>query len=429
MVMMKEKIKSQLLRGTAALLLALLAGAAGAQQMQLLDRVVAIVEDDIILQSELDDRMNQIRANMERAEERAPAPEKMRRDVLDLLIVESLQMQMAERAGVRISDDQLNAAMTRIAQQNGLTLEQFQQYLDQSPTPFRQAREQIRREMILQQVQQGNVNQRITVTDQEMRSYLQSDEGRSRTAPEFRLGHILVEVSMEANEAEVAAGKRKADAIAAAIRSGRDYQDVAKSNGLKGTDLDWRRQADIPGIFAKTVVELEDREVAAPIRSDSGFHVIQVLDTRGRRKFVSESKARHILLKPSAIRSEGQTEALARALRQRVKNGESFHELAKEYSEDIGSAQEGGDLGWVTPGQMVPEFEEVVSQTAENDISQPFKSRYGWHVVMVEDRRKTDITERLHKNLARNSIHQRKFGEELDIWLRKIRDEAYVDIK
>lgn len=425
---MSKTISNSFLLGV-ALLLTLSAGIGNAQQMRLLDRIVAIVEDDVILQSELNERMAQIRANMERAEERPPPAEQMRRDVLDLLIVESLQLQMAERAGVRISDDQLNAAMARIAQQNGLTLEQFQGYLDQGPTSYQQAREQIRREMILQQVQQGNISQRIQVTDQEMRSYLASDEGRARTAPEFRLGHILVEVSSEASADEVAEARRRAADLANAIRNGRDYQEVARSAGLKGTDLDWRRQAEIPEIFADTVTKLEDREVADPIRSASGWHVIQVLDTRGRRKFVTEAKARHILLKPSAIRSEQQTEALARALRQRVKNGESFHELAKEYSEDIGSAQEGGELGWVTPGQMVPEFEEVVKATAENDISQPFKSRYGWHIVMVEDRRKTDITERLHRNLARNTIHQRKFGEELDIWLRKIRDEAYVDIK
>lgn len=395
----------------------------------LLDRVVAIVEDDIVLHSELQARVAQVRENMERAGETLPPSGELHRDILDLLIVESIQLQMAERAGLRISDDQLNQAMARIAAQNNMTLPEFQNALAATGTNYQTAREQVKREMVLQQVQQGNVSQRIQITSQEVRNWLGSEEGKLRTAPEYHLSQALIEVPSNANDAQQDAAMAQARTLAQKVKQGAELVATAREMGFGASDLGWRSQLDLPSLFADIVPDMSDGEVSAPFTSASGIHVIHLLETTGRRRFVTQTEASHILLKPSAIRDEEQTQALAQELRSRAANGETFAKLAKEYSEDIGSAQEGGDLGWTTPGQLVPEFQEAMNNTDEGAISDPFKSRYGYHIVKVRDRREKDITDDLHERLARNAIHQRKFKEELDIWLRKIRDEAYIDIK
>lgn len=396
-------------------------------ETEILDRVAAIVEDNIILESELENRLAQIRANLRQSGQEVPE-DRLRREVLDHMILESIQLQMAERVGLRINDEQLNDAMTRVAAQNGMSLPEFQQALNASGTSYAAAREQIRREMLLQQVQRGNVNQRIQITDQEIENFLESEEGRVRTAPEYRFAHVLIPVPGDADAATRRAAESRANAIAEKLRTGADYRSL-DGEGIKANDLGWRKQGDVPSLFADLAKKMHDGEVADPVQSASGYHVVKLLESRGHQEVISQTKARHILLKPSAIRSEEQTEQLAARLRQRALDGTSFRELARTYSEDIGSAQEGGDLGWTSPGQLVPAFQQAMDDTPVGGISQPFKSRYGWHIVKVEDRRQQDVTEELRQRMARNIIHDRKFEEELDIWLRKIRDEAYVDIK
>lgn len=396
--------------------------------VKILDEIVAIVDDNIILRSELEDRLEQVRANIAQSGQDIPE-ERIRREVMDMMILENIQMQMAERVGLRINDEQLNAAMARIAAQNNMTLDQFRQALNASGTSYAAAREQIRREMVLQQVQRGNVNQRIQITDQEIANYLESDEGRNRTAPEYHFAHILVSIPGDASAAQRERAEAQAQKIYQALQQGRDIDPLLKADNVRASDLGWRKQPDLPSLFASQASLVQDGEVLEPLESASGFHVVRLLESRGHNEVIAQTRARHILLKPSAIRSEEETKKLAAKLRERAQQGESFHELAKSFSEDIGSAQEGGDLGWTTPGQLVPEFQEAMEDTKIGNISEPFKSRYGWHIVKVEDRRMQDVTLDLRRNMARNILHERKFEEELDIWLRKIRDEAYVDIK
>ncbi|MBB3048131.1 peptidyl-prolyl cis-trans isomerase SurA [Litorivivens lipolytica] len=398
--------------------------------VQVLDEIVAIVDDNIILRSELDARLQQVRANIAQSGQDIPE-ERIRREVMDMMILENIQMQMAERVGLRISDEQLSAAMARIAAQNNMSLEQFREALNSSGTSYAAAREQIRREMVLQQVQRGNVNQRIQITDQEIANYLESEEGRNRTAPEYHFAHILVALPSDASSAQKAQARQQADKIYSALQGGKQkaIDALLKADNVRATDLGWRKQPDLPSLFADQASLVQDGEVLPPMESASGFHVVRLLESRGHNEVIAQTRARHILLKASAIRSEEETRELAASLRKRAQQGESFHELAKSFSEDIGSAQEGGDLGWTNPGQLVPEFQDAMEATAIGKISEPFKSRYGWHIVKVEDRRMQDVTMDLRRNMARNILHERKFGEELDIWLRKIRDEAYVDIK
>ncbi|WP_052763430.1 peptidylprolyl isomerase [Spongiibacter sp. IMCC21906] len=394
--------------------------------VQWLDRIAAIVDDDVILISELDNRLQTVKNNIQRAGQTAPPDDQLRKEILDMLILESIQLQMANRVGLRIDDEELNQAVTRIAAQNNMSLEQFRQALISNGSSYLELREQVRREMIIQRVQAGNVNQRIQVTEQEVDNYLKSEEGQARTSPDYRLAHVLIPVPSDASEAQRKQAKAKAEAVAKALRNGASYENV---NGVQGSDLGWRKQQDLPSLFADVTSSLQDGDVSEPLQSASGYHVVQLLASRGVAELVDQTKVRHILLKTSAIRDEEQSRQLAADLRQRVKQGESFAELAKKFSEDIGSAQEGGSLGWTTPGQLVPEFEKAMDNTAVGDISPPVKSNFGWHIIKVEERRREDVTNEIRERLARRALHDRKFDQELEAWLRKIRSEAFVDEK
>jgi peptidyl-prolyl cis-trans isomerase SurA len=404
---------------------------AATETLQPLDQVVAIVDEDVILASELRSALLRAQANVQRSGREIPA-EQLQRQVFDQLVLESLQLQLAERAGVRIADAELNEAIGRIAEQNGMTLEQFSQALGRDGLSYNAAREQLRKEMVLQRVQQGFVSQRVQITDQEIEGFLRSPEGQALAAPQYHLRHVLVPLSEESDAAAAADARTRAEQVATRLRGGEALAGVLESKGpepLQGGDLGWRRPDDLPSLFADLVPGLNPGQVADPVRSPSGFHVLQLVETRGTGEVIQQTKARHILLKASAIRSEEQTQALAAELRQRALGGADFGDLARRYSEDIGSAMEGGDLGWTSPGQLVGEFQTAMDNTAKAAISEPFRSQYGWHILQVEERRQQDVTDTIRRNMARNYLHQRKFQDELDAWLHKIRDEAYVDIK
>ncbi|MET0377647.1 MAG: peptidylprolyl isomerase [Spongiibacteraceae bacterium] len=396
---------------------------------QTLDRVVAIVDDDVILYSELQGAVLRASANLRRSGRELPPDDQLRRQVFDQLVLESLQLQMADRAGARINDTELNEAMERIARQNGATLEQFSQSLNSEGVTYAQARERIRREMLLQRVQQGNVNQRVQITDQEIENFLDSAQGQSLTSPQFHLKHALVSLPADTDSAARADAKQKAGELLKRLNNGESFERlIAGRADVQGGDLGWRRSEDLPSLLAPAVANLREGQ-AAGLESASGFHVIQLVELRGKGEVIQQTKARHILLKASAIRTEEQTEQLANELRNRIQAGAAFTELARQYSEDIGSAMEGGELGWTSPGQLVDAFQTAMDSTPKGAIGAPFRSRYGWHVLQVEDRRQQDVTDEMRRTMARNYLHQRKFQEELDGWLRKIRDEAYVDIK
>ncbi|CAH0991478.1 Chaperone SurA [Sinobacterium norvegicum] len=398
-------------------------------EVQMLDRVVVVVDDGVIMQSELDERLEQIHYNIKSQGRPTPPEDQLRKDVLDTMIVENLQLQMGQRGGVRISDQQLNEAMSRVAGQNGLSLEQFQKALEADGLSYQATREQIRREMILQQVQAGNINNKIQITDKEIENFLNSKEGSALTAVQYHLAHIFYGL----DGGSEAAGMAKLKQAQAAISKGGSIDGWLKVNGannVRGGDLGWRRTEDIPSVFSDVTPTLSVGQVSDPFATDSGIHIVQLIEKRGgSTKMIEQTKARHILLKTSAIRTDEQAQQQLSEIRQRIISGEDFAVLAKQYSEDIGSGSEGGDLGWSRKGQFVPAFEKTMEAAQPGDISQPFKSQFGWHILQVEDREMKDISNERQKNAARNYLHQGKFQEELDAWLLKIRDEAYVDIK
>ncbi|MCB1688954.1 MAG: peptidylprolyl isomerase [Halioglobus sp.] len=400
---------------------------------EIVDQVVAIVDDDVIMASELRERVSAVTANLEARNMKLPPEDQLIRDTLDRLILESIQIQMGTRAGVRISDEQLNEAVNRIAAQNRMSLEQFRKVLETQGQSYDAVREQVRREMIIQRVQAGNVNQRIQITEQEVGNFMTTQEGQALTQPEFHLLHAVMPIAPDASDRTIAAATAQVDDVMKRIRAGGQFQQVVESSTqpykFSGGDLGWRKLDDLPSLFTEIVPKLSPGQTADPVRSEAGFHIIFLEGVRGLDQVVTQTKARHILVKPSEIMTDDQARDLIAQLRARALAGEDFADLAREYSEDIGSAQEGGELGWTTPGQMVPEFEAAMSETAVDQISQPVRSQFGWHIIKVEGRREEDMTNQASRARAMDYVHNRKYQEELDAWLRQIRDEAFVDIK
>ena len=424
-------IKTLLL--TASLATAMLVAPATRAATEVIDQVVAIVNDDIIMASELRERITAVSESVRARGMQMPPEEALIRETLDRLILESIQLQKGVRVGVRISDAQLNGAMERIAAQNRLSLDQFRVALEQQGQSYGAMREQVRREMIIQRVQGGNVNQRIQITEKEVDNFLATGEGQKLTQAEYHIVHALLAVSPDASSADVAAAQAYVDKLVKRIRAGESFENVIGGSRGKytfsGGDLGWRKLDDLPSLFSQVAPGLAVGETADPIRSDSGFHVIYMAEKRGGEQMVSQTEVRHILVKPSEIMTEDQARQLTAELKARAQNGEDFGDLARDYSEDIGSAQEGGELGWTSAGQMVPEFEKAMNNTAVGQISDPVRSKFGWHILEVEGRRSQDMTDEATRAKAMDYLHNRKYQEELDAWLRQIRDEAFVDIK
>ena len=417
------------------LLGAVFLGSAVQAEVQPLNRVVAIVDNDVIMQSQLDARAREVQQTIAKRGAQLPPTDVLNQQVLERLIVENLQLQIGERSGIRITDEELNQAMASIAQRNNLTLEQFSAALSRDGLSFNDAREQIRREMIISRVRQRRVAERIQVTDQEVKNFLASDMGKMQLSEEFHLANILIPLPEGASPEVIQAGARKVSEVYDQLRSGADFAQMAISssaseNALEGGEIGWRKAGQLPPPLDGLISALAPGEITEPIRTPSGFMIIKLLEKRGGSSVVSdEVHVRHILIKPSEIRSEAETRRLAERLYERIVSGEDFATLAKSFSEDPGSALNGGDLNWIDPSTMVPEFREVMAKTSSGELSKPFKSQYGWHVLEVLGRRATDNSDKFREQQAMNALRNRKYDEELQAWLRQIRDEAYVEIK
>jgi peptidyl-prolyl cis-trans isomerase SurA len=400
-------------------------------QVEMLDQVVAIVDDDIILASELQERVQGVRSTMESRGVEMPSDDVLIRETLDRLILDSIQLQLANRYGVRIPDQQLDEAMSRLARQNGLALEQFRIALEQSGQSYAAAREGLRDDLAIQRVQQGNVMRNINISEQEIDNFLTTEEGEAMTQPEYQVVQALLSVSRGEDASEIAAKEAYINKVLSNIQSGQPFEQAVSGTepyAFAGGDLGWRKLGDIPSMFADVVPTLAVGEVTK-VRSSSGLHLIYLADSVGGEQLVRQTDVRHILVKPTEVLNEQAAEDLVVKLRARIAAGEQFGELARQYSDDIGSAAEGGELGWTNPGQMVPEFEATMAGTAEGSISQPFRSEFGWHILEVKARRDKDFSGELRRNQVAGYIREQKYQEELDAWLRKIREEAFVDIK
>ena len=404
-------------------------------QVTMLDRVVAIVDDDIVLNSELQQRMMTINEQIAQSGTQPPPQEIILQQVLERLISERLQLNMGYNAGIRITDEELNAAITRVAQSNGLTITQYITEIQSRGGTIAVVREEIRNEMVIRRVQQGKVMRRIRISEQELDNFLTSEEGRFLISPDVNIGQILLSVPTGSSKNDTDGILARAQKLQTDTANGTDFRQLAIANSadqsaLQGGDLGWRKMAQLPGVFIDAVEQLELGQVSDPIRSDAGYHLLKLYERRGGGKqLIEQHFARHILLKPNQIRDEQATIAELNGLREQVLAGEEFAKLSKQLSEDPGSALKGGELGWSTPGMFVPEFEETMNSIALNEISAPFASQFGWHILQVTERRDQDFSSEILRNRAQNMLRERKYEEELQVWLQEIRDEAFIEIK
>jgi peptidyl-prolyl cis-trans isomerase SurA len=404
-------------------------------QVTMLDRVVAIVDDDIVLDSELQQRMMTINEQIAQSGTQPPPQEIILQQVLERLISERLQLNMGYNAGIRITDEELNAAITRVAQSNGLTITQYIAEIQSRGGTIAVVREEIRNEMVIRRVQQGKVMRRIRISEQELDNFLTSEEGRFLISPDVNIGQILLSVPTGSSKNDTDGILARAQKLQTDTANGTDFRQLAIANSadqsaLQGGDLGWRKMAQLPGVFIDAVEQLELGQVSDPIRSDAGYHLLKLYERRGGGKqLIEQHFARHILLKPNQIRDEQATIAELNGLREQVLAGEEFAKLSKQLSEDPGSALKGGELGWSTPGMFVPEFEETMNSIALNEISAPFASQFGWHILQVTERRNQDFSSEILRNRAQNVLRERKYEEELQVWLQEIRDEAFIEIK
>ncbi|MBU2156076.1 MAG: peptidylprolyl isomerase [Gammaproteobacteria bacterium] len=417
------------------LLGALFLGTAANAEVHPLNRVVAIVDNDVVMQSQLDSRLREVQQTITQRGAALPPEHVLSQQVLERLIIENIQLQIGERSGIRITDEELNQAIGTIAQRNGMSIEQFRAALAKDGLSYTDARDQVRREMIISRVRQRRVAERIQVTDQEVQNFLASDMGKMQLSEEFRLANILIPVPEGASPEDIQAADRQARDLYQQLQQGADFAQLAiarsaSETALEGGEMGWRKAGQLPPPFDKMLSALSVGQVTEPMRTPGGFIMLKLLEKRGGDSQVrDEVNVRHILIKPSEIRSEAETKRLVERLYQRILAGEDFAELAKNFSEDPGSALNGGTLSWIDPNVLVPEFREVMNSTPAGELSKPFKSPYGWHVLEVMGRRATDSSVQFREQQAMTVLRNRKYDEELQAWLRQIRDEAYVESK
>ena len=417
-----------------------LAGSAGAQfapvpEIVEIDRIVAVVNDDVIVHSELRTRLRIVVEQLENSGVPAPPKDVLEKQVLEQLILDRLQMQMAEGIGIRVDDETLNRQIADIARQNNLSLREFRDILERDGFSFAAFREEIRNEMIKTEVRQRQIQDRVQVTERDIDNYLATRAKQGGNVVEYRIGHILVAVPDGASPEELADAKEEAEDILARLNAGANFSRtaVAESDGrqaLEGGDLGWRKAGELPTLFEDIVPKLEKGEVSDVIRSPSGFHLVTVLDMRGaERHVINQTNARHVLIKTNEIISSNDARARLSVLRGRILNGADFGELARANSDDPGSAVKGGDLGWLSPGETIPAFEKTMDGLEVGEISEPFETQFGWHIVQVTGRRDRDSTIEVKRAKAAEQLRKRKEEEELQAWFRQIRDEAYIEYR
>lgn len=417
------------------LLVSLLASMNIFSKIELIDRVVAVVDSGVIMESQLNSRVEEILIRLKSDTTELPPINLLEEQVLDRLIIEEIQLQLADRAGIKISDSELNQTLSRVSSQNNLSLEDFRLKLEAEGTSYKSFRDTIKKELIIQRVQRGRVGGKVDISEQEIENFINSEEGKSQLAEQYNVQHILLSVKSGLTEQQIEEIKDEANNLITRLEGDESFEKLATAyssgqEALEGGFLGWRTSAELPSLFADVVTELKVGEVAQPLRSGAGFHILKLTDKRGNTvKFLDQTLARHILVQPSEIRTENQAEELINDIYERLTNGEDFKQLARQFSEDPGSKMDGGELGWSNPGDYDPIFEQTLNATEIGKISEPVQSSFGWHIIEAMDRRNEDVSQEEQKNRAYQIIFKRKFEQELQSTLIELRAEAYVDIK
>ena len=400
-----------------------------------LDRIITVINDDVVMKSELDEKVRTIKGQLKEQGTTLPPSSILEKQVLDRLILTKLQIQMAENTGIRVDDESLNRTISNIAAENKLSLTQFREILESDGYSYEKFREDIRHEILTSRLRQRQVDNRITVTDREIRNFMDNQEHQGEVETEYSLAHILISTPEGTSASEREGAKKIAEKVVKDLKNGGDFAQLAATysdsdDALDGGKLGWRKAGQVPTLFAESVADMQKGDNSDLIRSSSGFHIIKLLDVRSTEQVVvTQTNARHILIRPDELISEDDARSRLQQLLLRIKGGDEFDDLARGHSNDTVSAADGGSLGWVSPGDMVPEFEVAMNELAPGEVSSPFKTQFGIHIVQVLERREHDSTEDVKRAKAREAIRQRKLEEAHQNWLREMRDDAYVEYR
>lgn len=421
-------------------LLLWLAGAANAyaidpqKQVAPIDQIVAVVNDDVITRNELDDRISTVVKQLQRQGTPLPAPEVLQKQMLERMITEMLQAQFAKETGVRVDDTQVDKALQRIAEQNKFaTLDAFKAKLEEQGVDFKKFREEIRNEITSTRLREREVDSKLVITDSEINNYLATEAKQMGKGEEYHLAHIFIVVPEQASADKIQASQRRADEALRQLKSGADFAQVAAgfsdaNDALKGGDLGWRPASQIAPAIMDVLQRLNPGEISPLLRSPNGFHIIKLVDRRKHEQqvIITQTHARHILIKTSAAMPDSEARQRILDIKKRIEAGASFADQAKRYSQD-GSASQGGDLGWLSPGDTIPEFEKAMNALQPGEMSGPVQTGFGWHLIQVLERRNTDVSEEQKRRQAQLAIRAFKSDERWQDWLRQLRDRAYVE--
>jgi len=410
-----------------------LASAPASTRVVGVDRIVAVVNDDVITQNDLNERVNLVIRQLQRQGGELPASDVLSRQILERMINDMIQVQMAKDQGIKIDDATLDKTIDRIAQENNMSVTEFRAALDKDGVKYPRFREDIRNEIMLSRLREREVDNGVVVTDAEVETEMAREAKESTNESEYRLSHILVMVPPQATPEQIEQRRRRAMLALSELRRGANFAQVAAAysdapDATQGGSLGWRSSARLPSLFLDTIEKLQPGDVSDIVRSPNGFHIVKLLEKRGKAAAtgVQQTHVRHILLRSRDGLSEAEARERLRVLRQRIMEGADFAEVAKTNSED-GSASKGGDLGWVAPGDTVPEFERVMNALKEGEVSQPIQTPFGWHLVQVIGRRSDEMSEDRKKVIARQAIRGRKADEAYQDWIRQARDRAFVE--
>ena len=399
------------------------------------DRIVAVVNDDVITFHELRSRLEDASSQLQKQGTKLPPRDVLERQMLERMIIDKVQLQFAKETGLRVDDSQLDQALQRIAAGNKMSLAQFREALQKDGIQFVKFREQIRDEISISRIREREVENKIAISEGEIDNYLTADAANGGAAEQYEVAHILLRAPESASPEQLQKLKIKAEQVYQKLKSGEDFAQLAAAysdapDGLKGGNLGARPLDRLPAIFSEVVVKLNPGDVAPLLRSPSGFHIVKLLSKRGGKGLsaVQQTHARHILIKVNEVVSEADAKHKLVSLLERIRNGAKFEELAKLYSQD-GSASKGGDLGWIYPGDTVPEFERAMNQLSPNVVSEPVRSPFGFHLIEVLERRVQDVSADRQRVAARQALRERKMDEAYQDWLRQMRDTAYVELR
>ncbi len=398
------------------------------------DRILVIVNDDVITETELANRLAETKKQLALEKIKTPPDDILRKQLLDRMVLERLQLQLAVQTGIRVGESEVDQAIEAIARRNNLSVENFRKALTKSGMDVAAYRAQTRDQLTIQQLLEREINNRVNVTDNEVSHFLENPQSRADMDVTYNLSHILIGIPESASPEAIQAAKKRAEDVLRQLKAGADFEQIAVSysqgaDALKGGSLGWKKPGELPELFLGALKSLSPGDISETLRSPNGFHILKLNDKRGaaQDEAVTQTHVRHILLRTSEIQSLEDARQKLLNLRERVENGDDFAALARAHSEDTGSAASGGDLGWVNPGMMVPEFEKAMNALKPNQLSQPVRSSFGLHLIQVLGRRSHDITQERLEAAARQQIHARKADERYEQWARQLRDEAFVE--